>query len=245
MFFFKKDIRKVLPAPFSCRHSEYSMIFSLDDDPAQPSETLISLALESIRMAREANLDQICRRMKKPPYYPKIWPGEHYKLLAGLVAALGPEVIVEIGTSMGLSALAMRKYLPKNSKILTFDLQDWRSHPDYCLREEDFSDGRLIQFLEDLSDPAVCARHRPFLEKAGLIFLDAEKDGISERKFLENFARISFRHRPILVLDDIRLWKMLRVWREIPFPKLDITSFGHWSGTGIVEFPGAGSDQRK
>ncbi|MGH7312141.1 MAG: hypothetical protein ACREJV_03130 [Candidatus Rokuibacteriota bacterium] len=31
-------------------------------------------------------------------------------------------------------------------------------------------------------------------------------------------------------------WNMLAIWREIRMPKLDVTSFGHWSGTGLVEW---------
>jgi hypothetical protein len=27
---------------------------------------------------------------------------------------------------------------------------------------------------------------------------------------------------------------MLRFWRELKKPKLDISSFGHWTGTGMV-----------
>ena len=29
----------------------------------------------------------------------------------------------------------------------------------------------------------------------------------------------------------------LRIWRAIARPKLDVTSFGHWTGTGLVEWP--------
>jgi hypothetical protein len=39
----------------------------------------------------------------------------------------------------------------------------------------------------------------------------------------------------ILVLDDTRLLNMIDVWRLIRSPKLDLTSFGHWSGTGLVD----------
>lgn len=42
--------------------------------------------------------------------------------------------------------------------------------------------------------------------------------------------------QPILVFDDIRAWNMLAIWREIRMPKLDLTSFGHWSGTGLVDW---------
>jgi len=236
MFFGKKDIRKILPPPFQARHSEVSMIFSLDDDPSRPSDYLVSVALEAVRKAQEINLDDLCARMKAPPYYPNIWPGEHYKLLAGLMLSLKPRLVVEIGTSMGLSALAMKKNLPPESKIFTFDIRDWKSDPDYFLREEDFADGRLVQFLDDLSQLAVFSKHGDTLKNADFIFLDASKDGVTEKKFLENFQLVPFRDGMLILLDDIRLWNMLKIWRDISMPKLDLTSFGHWSGTGIVEW---------
>jgi hypothetical protein len=37
------------------------------------------------------------------------------------------------------------------------------------------------------------------------------------------------------MFDDTRLPSMLKFWRELDYPKLDFTSFGHWSGTGLVE----------
>ena len=212
------------------------MIFSLDDDPARPSDYLVSVALEAVRKARETNLDDLCGRLKAPPYYPNIWPGEHYKLLGGLMLSLKPRAVVEIGTSMGLSALAMKKYLPPESKIFTFDIRDWKTDPDYVLREEDFSDGRLVQHLDDLSETDVFLKYKDILKTADFIFLDASKDGVTEKRFLENFNLVPFRDRMLLLLDDIRLWNMLKIWRDISMPKLDITSFGHWSGTGIVEW---------
>ena len=236
MQWFRKDIRKIPPPPFQSRHSEYSMIFSLDDDVSRPSERLISVALDAIGKAREVDLEDLCGRMKNPPYYPNVWPGEHYKLLAGLVLALKPQEVVEVGTSMGLSALAMKKYLPPDSKLFTFDIQDWKAHPDYALRREDFADGRLVQFLDDLSDPDICRKYEDLLKQAQLICIDAAKDGVGERKFLENFGQVPLREGSFLVLDDIRLWKMLKIWREVSLPKLDLTSFGHWSGTGLVEW---------
>jgi predicted O-methyltransferase YrrM len=176
MLFSKKDIRKIMPPPFQARHSEYSMIFSLDDDPSTASDYLVTVALEAVREARGINLDDLCGRMNAPPYYPKIWPGEHYKLLAGLMVSLKPQVVVEIGTSMGLSALAMGKYLPTGSKIFTFDIRNWELDPGYFLREKDFADGRLVQFLDDLRDRTVFLKYGEILKDADFIFLDASKD---------------------------------------------------------------------
>jgi len=225
-----------MPVPVQVRHAEYSMVFSADDDLSRPSKYLLSAALEAIGNAREVSLEDLSARMKGPPYYPDIWPGEHYKLLAGLALSLKPKVVIEIGTGSGLSALAIKKYLSPGSKIATFDLIDWKSYPGSCLREDDFRDGTLVQHLDDLSNPAVIPKHRPLLAEATMILIDAEKDGVMEQRFLDHFKSISFYTSPLILFDDIRLWNMLKIWRNIALPKLDLTSFGHWSGTGIIEW---------
>ncbi len=229
-------LSKLVGSPVQVRHLEYSMLFSADDDPSQPSKYLISLTLEAIKNAQKVSLDDISARMKGPPYYPSIWPGEHYKLLAGLILALRPKVIIEIGTYTGLSTLSMKKYLSPGSEIITFDIFDWKSFPENCLRDDDFKDGMLFQHVDDLSNPVIVSKYREVLEEAGMIFIDAEKDGVIEQRFLDNFRGLSFNTDPLIVLDDIRLWNMLRIWRNVSFPKLDLTSFGHWSGTGIIQW---------
>jgi hypothetical protein len=69
-----------------------------------------------------------------------------------------------------------------------------------------------------------------------MFFIDASKDGTTERKLLANLETIPFRKPPLLVFDDIRLMNMVPIWRGLKYPKLDVTSFGHWSGTGLVRF---------
>lgn len=224
-----------MPLSVQARHSEYSMLFSADDDISQPSRYLISLALEAIRYAQELSLDDISP-VEGHRNSTSLWPGEHYKLLAGLVLALKPKIVIEIGTCRGLSALSMKKFLPQGSKIVTFDTVDWKLLPATYLRKDDFKDERLVQYLDDLSKPSVVSKYRQLLEKANMIFIDAEKDGIMEQKFLDNFKSLSFKTKPLIVFDDIRLWNMLKIWRNISLPKLDLTSFGSWTGTGIVEW---------
>lgn len=236
MSFAPRIVRRLMPPPVHARHSEYSMLFSADDDVSQPSGNLIALALDAVQNARRLSLDDVSARMKRPPYYPSIWPGEHYRLLAGLVLALQPKSVVEIGTAEGLSALSMKTTLPAESRLTTFDLIGWRSYPGCCLVEDDFEDGTLVQHVDDLTKPPVVSKYRQLLEEADMIFVDAAKDGIVEQQLLDNFTSISLQKKPLLVFDDIRLWNMLKIWRRIPSPKLDLTSFGHWSGTGLVEW---------
>jgi predicted O-methyltransferase YrrM len=227
---------RVPPRPrVDARHGELSMIYSADDE-TRPSERLIDIALEAVAAARQITLEDVSARMPEPPYWPDVWPGEHYRLLAALVQVLRPSVAVEIGTATGLSALAMKAKLPPDGRLITFDIVPWRGYPAGVLVDADFADGRMVQEIDDVSDPEGVERHRGILEDAGLIFIDAAKDGVQEQRFLDLFDALDFKAQPVVVLDDIRQWKMLHIWRAVRRPKLDLTSFGHWSGTGLVDF---------
>ena len=67
-----------------------------------------------------------------------------------------------------------------------------------------------------------------------MIFVDASKDGVFEPTFLAQLFALEPAGPQLIVLDDIRVLTMVRLWRGITLDKLDLTSFGHWSGTGIV-----------
>ena len=162
------------------------------------------------------------------------WPGEHYRLLAGLVSALQPRRIVEVGTETGASAVAMREYLPSEGKITTFDIVPWSEFPGTALRDSDFGDGWLEQRVEDPTISSGFERNRTIFEDADLIFLDAAKDGEMEARILGFLYSLPHDKQRILVLDDTRLMNMISTWHAIRLPKQDMTSFGHWTGTGIV-----------
>lgn len=222
--------------PVKARHVELSLILSADDDISRPSQSLLALSIEAISKAREITLEDISSRVLAGPRYPDVWPGEHYKLLAALVVCLGTKSVVEIGTGGGLSSLCMKKYLPADGSLVTFDLVPWRAVSGTALSEDDFKDGRLLQLTDDLSTPLGLAKNYDLLRNAGLVLIDAAKDGELETLLINNLKNVMFTKCPIVVFDDIRLWNMLKIWREISAPKLDLTSFGHWSGTGLVEW---------
>jgi len=222
------------PCPVSVRHFERSLVFSADDEAGRPTPELIDRALAFAKAACDIDLSGITSRITHGPKYTEVWPGEHYKLLAGIVRVLQPKLVLEIGTATGLSALSLAKELPSDGKLVTFDLVGWRDYPGCVLTDSDFDDARLTQRLDDLSDPAAFSRLRDLVERAELIFVDAAKDGAQEQRFLDHFATCQFVKTPFIVFDDIRLWNMLRIWRLVTRPKLDLTSFGHWSGTGVI-----------
>lgn len=217
--------------PIAARHVEPSLIAS---PSGAPSERLLDVALQAVAGARSVDLEWLAAR--DPSAFMNVWPGEHYKLLVALVSLLQPKTVVEIGTATGASALAMKSALREDAKLVTFDIVPWREVPSTVLRDEDFADGRLEQRTDDLSVPAGRKENAALLRSAELIFLDALHDGDQERGFLRGFEEVGLAAGPILVLDDIRLWRMLSFWQEISRPKLDMTSFGHWSGTGLVDF---------
>jgi len=238
--FLMRLLRRVcrdLKYPATARHMDCSLLLSEEPGAAVPA-TLFEAAIGAVKAAHALSLDPIVARMDGsfPIPYPNVWPGEHYRLLAGLVATRQPRLIVEIGTGDGLSALAMKTQLPADGRIVTFDVADWRASSRTCLRDEDVADGRLSQVVGDLSDDSVFHRSQPLLANADVIFFDGPKDGRFEPALLARFEDMEFSGEPLIVFDDIRLWTMLGVWRGIRQPKLDLTSFGHWCGTGLVQW---------
>jgi predicted O-methyltransferase YrrM len=228
--------RGLFSIPIQARHVVRSAVASLDDDPAKPSERLLDVALSAAAHARSISMSSVVSRMTQPPYYPDVWPGEHYKLLAGLILAICPRTVIEIGTSTGLSALAMVTTMPPDSRLITFDLIPWKNFEDTCLRDEDFNNSRITQIIGDVCDPKTMKNHEKLFHAADIIFVDGPKDGRFEYAFLNRLEELQLTTSPLVVLDDIRLLNMLSLWRQIQKPKLDLTSFGHWTGTGLVEW---------
>lgn len=227
---------KLLKSPAGARHAEHSMIYSADDEPGKPSPRLLACAVAAVQAAMEISLKDVSERISAPPLWPDVFPGEHYRLLAGLVKSLQPRSVIEIGTASGLSALALMKFLPAGASLVTFDIAPWDQSGETHLRSNDFADGRLIQHVEDITVMEGLEKRRDLFEKADLIFIDAAKDGHMEQRIIDNFSTLKFVNYPIMVFDDTKVWNMLDVWRRIARPKLDLSSFGHWSGTGIVDW---------
>jgi predicted O-methyltransferase YrrM len=220
------------------RHKEPSIIVSADDEFARPTKRLLDVALGAIGRARSVEFRTLARRTSVEPRWHEVWPGEHYKLLAGLVAELGARNVVEIGTSTGMGTLAIAEALPPNGAVTTFDIAPWRQFQKTWLIEDDFSGGRIAQEVADVAASRAIGRYRELFQAADFIFIDGPKDGVTELRFIEALASLPLPRNPVVMFDDIRVLNMIEVWRRLNRPKLDITSFGHWSGTGLVDWNG-------
>jgi hypothetical protein len=118
----------------------------------------------------------------------------------------------------------------------TFDIIPWDRLKDTALRAEDFADGRLRQVIGDIADENVLRQHADLFRRADFIFIDGPKDGRFEPLVVASLDALGLPAAPLVAFDDIRVWNMLTTWRAIDRPKLDVTSFGHWSGTGLVDW---------
>ncbi len=218
-------------------YDEWGILYSPHGDVTQSSAALTEFAIRSIDRTRHIDLAGLADRATRETERVDVvtWPGEHYQLLAGLAEVWGdgdPISVVEVGTYTGASALALLS-TPSVEQVITFDLAPWDSFEHTMLRAEDFG-ARLEQRLDDLSDPDTFAAHASTLASADIVFVDAPKDGQFEYQFLPWLFAVEPERSQLVVLDDVRVVPMINLWRSLPLPKLDVASFGHWSGTGLV-----------
>ena len=146
------------------------------------------------------------------------------------------KTIIEIGTYTGLSSAAILSVMNPSRKFVTFDIIPYEAFENGVLTTQDFTDNQFQQMIGDISDFNVLTKYEAIFRAADFIFLDASKDGIFERRVLENFQKLGLRHGTILLFDDIKQWNMLQIWNDILMPKLDITPVGHFTGSGLVEW---------
>jgi len=151
--------------------------------------------------------------------------GEHYKLLSYLSDLFEDEIILDLGTRDGLSALVLSKN--QKNKVITYDLLPKpieMSKFEHLIPNCEFKQMNI--FDEDLE----------IIKKSKLIFLDLDPhDGIQEKRFIDVLESLNY--DGIVICDDI-IWfqQMNEWWNNLKQTKYDITKYGHGSGTGLIDF---------
>jgi predicted O-methyltransferase YrrM len=227
------------------RHCEPSVILSADDEIARPTPRLMDLALGAVNRARFIDLIELDGRTSSEARWYRTWPGEHYRLLAALVQELNAKTVIEIGTFTGMGTLSLAQTLPAGGRVVTFDLQAWRDFEQTWLIESDFADGRITQILADIGTPGGIRPYQDIFADADFIFVDGPKDGVTEQKFIDAIGSLVLPKNPIVMFDDTRVINMIEIWRRFSRSKMDITSFGHWSGTGLVDWNGVSPERER
>jgi hypothetical protein len=220
------------------RATEPSLLLSLDDEPWRPSRRLYALAADLATLTPRIGHRRLGPRSSRGPRWFETFPGEHYHLLTALSVLLRPQIIWEFGTDTGMSAVALSEGNAL-ARVVTVDLVPWRTTASTWFSQEDFDDDRICQVVSDMASPALFEAGGECLAAAELIFVDGPKDGQTEQAFLELLGGVAFSRNPIVVFDDIRVINMVNVWRGIARPKMDLTSYGHFTGTGLVDWCGS------
>lgn len=148
---------------------------------------------------------------------------EHYGLLKYLSWLKDNQIILDLGTSRGHSALALSQNF--NNKVITYDL----------IKESNLLDGirNIERKILDANQETL-----EIIGSADLILLDIDPhEGRQEITFYNRLKNSDF--VGILLCDDIHLNSAMdNFWNQIQEEKYDLTEIGHWSGTGLVNFGG-------
>jgi hypothetical protein len=146
---------------------------------------------------------------------------EHYKLLAYFSTIFNNQIILDIGTNRGTSSIAM-SYNPTN-KVISYDLVN--------ILELKYIPSNIEHRLGDFTQE----KYKEEVMSSPLIMLDTDHDGPFEHHVYNFLKEIGW--EGYLLLDDIFLNEpMKEFWNSITHTKYDLTSVGHWSGTGLVIF---------
>lgn len=149
---------------------------------------------------------------------------EHYRLLSHLSWQFPPgTTLIDIGTSCGFSSLALAHN--PDVKVVTYNIEDHIGTQVCSARHKPNIEHRIQNCLEDID----------LLLQAPLIMLDTAHEGDFEREVI--LALRNHNYKGIVICDDIYLNSaMIQFWNWVPIQKVDITPYGHWSGTGMILF---------
>jgi len=154
----------------------------------------------------------------------------YYLFLYNLVHLLKPKNVLELGTSIGRSALFMMCALPENSTLTTIEIG---SHLRVDL-EPFFNDPRLkIVYGSDMDKNVYSPLN---LQNIDFIYIDTEHD-IEQLQKEWNIYKNFLCSDAIVVLDDISLNDgMKKFWDDLPYEKISCPLSVHFSGFGIFKY---------
>lgn len=146
---------------------------------------------------------------------------EHYRLLSELSKLYDGELLYDIGTNNGCSALALSENGSNNIKSYDIHFHDGVQHVI-----KDNIEFFLKNVLEEIDFP----------HNSRFIMLDTDHDGRFEKIFYDFLKEKNY--KGLLFLDDIHLNNEMKdFWNNvIKEEKYDLTSIGHNTGSGIVIF---------
>ncbi len=168
---------------------------------------------------------------------------EQYSLLAYLSTRFDNEVILDIGTFQGGSALALS--YNQNNKVFSIDvkyqIKTEIDLPNIKFLEGDIlGDDEIVSFKGGFRDEILDSGYgKELIHKSKLILYDTVHNGVVEKEFHNYLVESNW--SGVCVWDDIKYrWNgelrqgMIDFWESIENEKEVITDYAHWTGTGMV-----------
>jgi predicted O-methyltransferase YrrM len=157
---------------------------------------------------------------------------EPYRLLHYMASLFNDCTIIDLGTSNGASALALSHNL--TNQIYSFDIID-RCETSY-LQNNGFEKMPSLENCDFIVTQNFIKYLDTFLDSP-FIYLDIAHDGVWEKILID--LLIKYNYKGLMILDDIHAFpEMKKIWDTIDIKKIDLTKYGHWSGTGALDFSG-------
>lgn len=162
---------------------------------------------------------------------------EHYRLLAYLSTQFKNSNIIDIGSYLGASALALS--CDNYNKVLTFDIVNNILKNSIITSKKKFYEKTNVEFhIANLLEPHTRTFYEHILLKSPLIFVDIDPhNGFMELEIYNYFKSVNY--QGILLFDDIHYFLEMKnnFWNKVEDKyKTDLTHLGHFSGTGMVIF---------
>lgn len=185
---------------------------------------LEDLDLDLAPSTAELELEVVGGNHENNQYYHRL-TGEHYALLRHLAKQFDNCVLVDIGTYLGLSALALSG---SSNRVLSLDVTNARP------AGLQLPSNVICKLANMIEDPSV------FPIEASLAVLDVDPhDGLKERAVVQQLLNRGW--RGLMVCDDIKLNGGMRAfwqWAQgLPgVETMDVTEIGHCTGTGLINF---------
>jgi hypothetical protein len=158
---------------------------------------------------------------------------EPYRLLNYFASIINNSIIIDLGTSNGASAIALSHN--KTNHVYSFDILD-RTQISYIQNNNVFE--QVSHFLNvDFIVTEKFIKYKDLILKSKLIYLDIDHSGEIEKQLLDMLVKENY--KGYVILDDIHEFPGLtKIWQS-QYPnckKIDLTKYGHWSGTGLLDF---------
>ena len=153
---------------------------------------------------------------------------QEYHLYSYLSIFFNNTTILDIGTLNGRSAVSLSHN--ESNRVISYDIVDSINIPKHKIYTKPNIEFRIKDVLEDLTEELI--------KKVKIIVIDIDHFETIETKIIKKLDELKF--SGIILLDDIHHpepvmnFCMQKLWNNLPYRKIDITRYAHWSGTGVV-----------